>query len=145
MNKVIEGKRYDTETAKFLGAAYSDLSPTDFGYWEEELYRTKSGNYFLHGVGGPMSQYAVHAGNSSSGGAVIKPYSMAQAQRWAEDNLTADEYESIFGEVDGEKVKISADISPAAKEALDKMKHSKMKSNGDVIEYLLTLVEKNNG
>ena len=51
MKKVINGALYDTKTAKLLGEdSYSN--PGDFHYWTEQLYRTKSGKYFLHGTDG---------------------------------------------------------------------------------------------
>jgi len=141
MNKVIRGKRYDTKTAKLLGVKSSDLSPTDFGYWEEALYKTKSGNYFLYGEGGPASRYAVNAGNSSSSGEEIRAYSLEQAQQWVEDHLSADDYEQIFGEIDEEKIKITADVTPGTKDKLETLKSSSRKSYGDVIEYLLKFVD----
>lgn len=56
MKRVIEGHRYDTDTAKKIGTdGYSNRS--DFDYWEETLYKTKSGFFFIHGEGGPRSRY----------------------------------------------------------------------------------------
>lgn len=57
MQRTICGKLYDTETATRIAArtvgAYGD--PT--GY-EEILYVTPEGSYFLHGTGGEESPYA---------------------------------------------------------------------------------------
>ena len=57
MQRTICGKLYDTETATRVAArtvgAYGD--PT--GY-EEILYVTPEGSYFLHGTGGEESPYA---------------------------------------------------------------------------------------
>ena len=47
-----------------------------------------------------MSKYAVSVGgNAMSGSEQIKPISFEYAKRWAEEKLTADEYEKLFGEV----------------------------------------------
>ena len=51
MYKVINGKKYNTDTAKLLGTWYAEYSPTDFNYYGESLYRTKSGNFFMYGEG----------------------------------------------------------------------------------------------
>ena len=100
MKKLINGKRYDTDTAKECGTAYSKLGRRDFGYWEETLYQKRTGEFFLYGEGGPASRYAVSAGqNSWSGGEKIIPLSAQNAMMWAEEHLEADEYERIFGEV----------------------------------------------
>src|SRR5690554_5959938 len=97
MKKVIDGSLYNTDTAKELGN-YSYSNRTDFNYFSETLYRTRSGKYFIHGEGGPMSKYAVSTGqNSWSGGEHIEPVSIDTAREWAEENLTADEYAEIFG------------------------------------------------
>jgi len=98
MKKVIEGALYNTETAKEIGAWDNGLYGRDFGRCSETLYRTKSGKYFLHGDGGPMSKYAVRHGNSTSGSEEIRPYTPAEAAEWAEEHLTADEYAAEFGE-----------------------------------------------
>lgn len=96
MKKVINGKLYNTESAKRLGyASYSH--PGDFCFWEETLYLTKSGNYFIHGEGGPMSKYAKSIGqNEWSGGEHIEPVNEAAAKEWAEEHLDGNEYLSIF-------------------------------------------------
>jgi len=100
MKKIINGKRYDTDTAEKVAAAYSRLARNDFGYWEEELYRKRTGEFFLYGWGNAASRYSVSAGlNSWSGGEKIIPLTIEEAQEWAEKNLDGDEYEEIFGEV----------------------------------------------
>ena len=61
MKKVINGRRYDTEGAMRL-AGYRYGMPRDLGYWEETLYRKRTGEFFLHGEGGPASKYAESIG-----------------------------------------------------------------------------------
>ena len=63
MKKIIGGngkpwRRYDTETAKAVGSRDNGLSYRDFNHVEETLYRKKTGEFFLHGEGGPMTKYA---------------------------------------------------------------------------------------
>ena len=98
MKKIINGKRYNTDTAKILGSAgYSH--PGDFNHWYEELYQKKTGEFFLHGVGGAMSRYARRIGlDEWTGGEEIRPLSLEEAREWAEKNLDAEEFEEVFGE-----------------------------------------------
>lgn len=101
MKKIINQKRYDTDTAKEMGYDCYNGSRSDFQWWQETLYRKQTGEFFLHGEGGAMSRYAEAVGNSSwCGGERIMPLTVEEAQKWAEKHLTADEYESIFGAVE---------------------------------------------
>jgi hypothetical protein len=103
MKAVINGKRYDTETAKLIGEA-DNLgqgvdSVTDFGFWEAGLYVTKNGNYFLAGEGGAASMFSQPVGsNARGGGSGIKPLSKDQALEWAERYLDAGTVEQWFGD-----------------------------------------------
>lgn len=97
MKKVIKGKLYDTEKATEVGS-WHDGYPSDFRYVCETLYRKRTGEYFLHGEGGPMSRYAQSCGqNQWTGGESITPLTYEAAKQWAEDHLDADEYEAEFG------------------------------------------------
>lgn len=57
MKKIINKKSYDTETAKVV-CSYSYIFSGDFQRVTETLYRKKTGEFFLHGVGGPASKYS---------------------------------------------------------------------------------------
>lgn len=98
MKKVINKKLYNTETAERVGSWYNGHYTNDFAYCSEDLYRTKSGNFFLHGEGGPMSIYAQSSGNSTGWGERIVPLTYDEAQAWAEKHLDGDDYINIFGE-----------------------------------------------
>lgn len=101
MKKIINGKKYNTETAKMVGNASANCSCTDFGYWYEELYLKKTGEFFLYGHGGAASKYAESCGqNSWSGGEDIAPLTKEKAVKWAEKYLSIEEYEEVFGEVE---------------------------------------------
>lgn len=98
MKKIIRGKLYDTDTAQQLAETYNYFG--DFSDYEEELYRKRTGEYFLHGKGGPTSRYAEPCGHGQSNGENIFPLSESEAREWAEANITAEEYISIFGKVE---------------------------------------------
>lgn len=98
MKKIINGKRYDTASAKDCGSYYYS-NRRDFHYVEETLYQKRTGEFFLHGLGGPASRYAEYDGNTWSAGEKLMPMSLKEAQEWAEKYLDANEYEAVFGEV----------------------------------------------
>lgn len=101
MKKIINGKMYNTETATVKGEYSNSYSVSDFKYFEETLYQKKTGEFFLYGEGGPLSPYKEVLGDSgATGGEKILPLSLDEAKKWAEENLTADEYIGIFGEVE---------------------------------------------
>ena len=105
MKKIIKGKLYDTSTAHELGWNGGGDGLTR---WHESLYQKRTGEYFLHGEGGPMSRYAETTNeNEWSGGEKIIPLTCEKARQWAEENLGADQYIKIFGAPDE-----STDLSP---------------------------------
>jgi hypothetical protein len=100
MKMIIKGKKYDTETAEFLGSD-SHLWPNDLDFWKEELYRKKTGEFFLYGEGGARSKYGKEVStNSWSGSETIIPLTEDRARNWAENHLSVEKYEEIFGEVE---------------------------------------------
>lgn len=121
MRKVIKGKLYDTDKAVMV-AECSEGYPSDFSYVSETLYRKRTGEYFLHGEGGPMSRYAKSCGqNQWTGGEAIKPLGYDEAREWAEDHLEADEYEAEFGiPEEGAEHDLHVIISEAAWQALSR-------------------------
>lgn len=101
MKKVINGKMYNTETAKAVGYYDNNLPRNDLGYCEETLYKKKTGEFFLYGIGGPASKYSKPVIDLNwSGSESIIPLSNEEAKKWAETNLDTNKYEKIFGEVE---------------------------------------------
>lgn len=98
MKAIINGKRYDTETATHIGGASSNLAISDFGWWEENLYRTpRGGAYFLAGEGHARSHYATNLGGGSWGpGEKIVPMTRDEAFAWAQERLNPEEVEAAF-------------------------------------------------
>lgn len=114
MKKIINGKVYDTTTAERLVGWSNNRSTSDFGYCEESLYRKRTGEFFLYGEGGPMSKYSESQGNGDWGyGKSITPLTYEAAQKWAEEHLSAEGYEAIFGEVveDGSRITVTLSLS----------------------------------
>lgn len=100
MKKIINGKKYDTETARLVGEYSNGYALSDFNHVTEELYQKRTGEYFIHGEGGAMSRYAEpYPGGGWQSGERVMPISYAEAQTWVEQYLDADAYEAEFGEV----------------------------------------------
>ena len=100
MKSIINGKKYDTSTAELIGEGDNSLSCNDFKYCNEQLYRKRTGEFFLYGEGGPMTEYAKDCPGGWCGGERISPYTDAEAREWCENHLDADKYEAIFGPVE---------------------------------------------
>lgn len=98
MKKVIRGRLYDTEKAVLVGEFYDEAMPEeDLSFYREELYRKRTGEYFLYGIGNAGSKYSVWRGSTASGTEKIIPFSYQQAKEWAEENLPRAVYENEFG------------------------------------------------
>lgn len=113
MKKIIDGKLYNTDTATEIAYSFHGDSLRDFYHYSERLYKKRTGEYFLHGEGGPMSRYAVTISqNQWSGGEKLIPMTFEKAREWAEANMNADDYQDEFGEVDegGEQITISVSL-----------------------------------
>ena len=133
MKKVINGVLCDTSTAKHLGSA-SYLGDRDFAHWDEELYRTKSGKYFLYGEGGPASRYAVTIGqNEWSGGEKIQLLSRETAMKWAEEYLDGDEYIAAFGDPEETEKAMSIILPIKTRERLEALKRETRMTFSEII------------
>ena len=138
MKKVIEGRLYNTDTAKCLGEWSNNIGYGDLNYLCETLYRTKSGAYFLYGEGGANTKYSISEGNNSwSGGEHIQPMDLDAAKEWAEEYLSGDEYIEAFGEpeeTDDAKEPLNISITIGLKNRLTRIKEETGKSISQIIE-----------
>lgn len=139
MKKIINGKVYDTETAQVLGS-WSNMSDRSFERIDETLYRKRTGEFFLHGEGGPMSRYAVQIEqNSWRGGEKITPLSWDDARAWVESHLNSEDYERIFGPVseDGSRVAVNLSISASS---LELARRAAAQSGVSLSSYIMSLI-----
>lgn len=84
MKRVINGKVYNTETATEV-ASDSYGYGNDFHAWDETLYRTPKGAYFLRGSGGARTKWGEQVSqNTWSGGEGIEVLTEAEALEWCE-------------------------------------------------------------
>lgn len=136
MKKIINGKLYNTETARLVGGWCNAGGWSDFGHIEESLYQKKTGEFFIHGEGGAASKYAKQDGqNSWSGGEAIIPLSYESARKWAEEHLDADEYQSIFGPVEDDDSRSTLLLSLSVS-TIERIKREAAKAGVTVSAYI---------
>lgn len=100
MKRVINGKRYDTDTATRVHAHDNGAQVNDFHYYSEDLYQKKTGEFFLLKEGGAMSPAGRSLPDGGMGwGEDLYPLTDSEARQWAERNMDADKYEAIWGPV----------------------------------------------
>lgn len=143
MKQIIKGKKYDTETAKVVAEISGGGSGwRDFGYYEETLYKKRTGEYFLHGEGGPMTRYAISVGgNSWTSGSKIIPLTYDGAREWAEKNLGVEEYEAEFGEVVEDDSKTVVTISITV-DSLETAKRAASRAGISLSSYIESLIKR---
>lgn len=102
--RISAGHVYDAEKARVVGSYYkgepfdidaSNIPPTSMF---ERLQRTKSGRYFVFGIGGADTRYAARADGTWTPGSKITPLSSEDANAWAKRHLTHSEWQAEFGE-----------------------------------------------
>lgn len=141
MKKIINGKVYDTSTAKELGSWENTPDVRDYSRFEETLYQKRTGEFFIYGCGGPASRYAVSTGqNSWSGGFKITPISWDTAREWAEKHLDSDDYEAIFGEVSEDESRVVITLSLSATE-VETAKRAAAQAGISLSAYIGSLIE----
>lgn len=99
MKRIIDGRMYNTETATLVGHYNNGCSYSDFHVIDESLYIKKTGEWFLYGFGGAMTEYAVKCEDGMTGGSArIISFTDDEAKKWLEKYNLVDEYIKYFGE-----------------------------------------------
>jgi hypothetical protein len=98
MRAIIDGKRYDTETATLVaGIDGAGCSRSDFRWEDTGIYVTKNDNWFLAGEGGPRTRWARSVGDGTSGGSGLRPISPSTARKLLEGLGQSEALETYFG------------------------------------------------
>lgn len=140
MKKIINGKLYNTDTARSIGSDFHGAYGRDLDFWREELYQKKTGEFFLHGEGGPMTKYCQQLGQNEWGaGEMVIPMSYASAEKWAAEHLDADDYQKAFGRIseDEENQTLSVSLSAQAAQKLRQLAAKNGKSISGLIADLI--------
>lgn len=98
LRRISNGKLYNTQTARHLARFSHDPVEHWFSF-EEELYQTKNGGFFLtaEGLGGSPYGYKQAHNNEYVRGHVLLPLTDEQAKKWLEIRELLEEYIEIFG------------------------------------------------
>lgn len=115
MKKIINGKRYDTDTATLIDYYMINsigFDKVDKGNVEsfkkfisekklldqrlENLYRKKTGEFFLYTLNSPMSELAERKLYGKRNYENIIPLSIDEAKEWLEECSDTETYESVF-------------------------------------------------
>lgn len=109
MNKLIRGKRYNTETARRVGA-----------HGAEELYTKRSGEFFL-----AMQDE-------------IRPITPEEAAEWGEKYLSPEEYKEIFAAADdSSKGRLGIMLPPSMIEKLRRKAQEHRISTSEYLEKII--------
>jgi len=97
MIRIIDGKRYNTNTAELVGSESSGYT-NDFNHFAEDLYKTKKGAWFMEFAGGPLSPYGKtgEEAGTSVGSTGIRVLTCHEARGWLECNEYTNELEKHF-------------------------------------------------
>lgn len=141
MKKYINNKVYDTDTAAELASRSANYARSDFGWFSETLYRKKTGEYFLYGHGNAASPYAERVEGTMRGpGERITPMTAEEAEAWAEEHLTTDEYDAIFGEITEDETQEKITLRLKASNA-DRIRREMSKTGKSAAQIVDELIE----
>ncbi|MBA7607712.1 hypothetical protein ES703_14878 [subsurface metagenome] len=96
MKKLINRKLYDTDNAINLANWDNGLGYSDFRFIEESLYRTNSGQLFLSGRSGALTDYGESCSGEKTCGDNIVLFSEDDAIDWLEHHQCIKEIEQHF-------------------------------------------------
>ncbi len=145
MKKRIRGLEYNTGTAKKIAECSSSYGVNDNQFYKETLYRKRTGEFFVHGVGNAGSKYAewLPDYHSYTSGEAIKPLTFDEAKEWYTELLndgSGDEkqYKELFQPKDSpEKVSLTLSVSKRAKKGLLDLATKQGKSQSEIVERLI--------
>lgn len=137
MNKIINGRRYDTDSAKCI-AVWDNGEPSGVSqYYSETLYRKRTGEHFLCRKGGAMSPVSRMRDGSIRGGWDLLPMGLADAKAWGEAKLSCEEFANAFGDEGDEESVVYAAVSAEAKLRLADEALRTGSTQAEVVERLL--------
>ncbi len=110
MKRVINGAVYNTESAIYIGIYNSRKELDDMRRFTEELYRTRSGKFFLLLSGARNPQYHTKRNEPK-----IVSLAFEEAQNWVKEKLSPEQFQTLFGLPEHPEKKQNMHISLSAK------------------------------
>jgi|SRR5215472_2324909 len=98
MKRIIDGKRYDTDTAEHVAEVGNDYNRSDFRWEVSNVYTTKRAAWFIAGKGGPMSRWArkVEGGGTWTDGEGLEVLTQDEARELLEQHNAIEALEQYF-------------------------------------------------
>ena len=98
MKTIINKKIYDTEKAKEVARDHLH-NRNSISWFDETLYLTPNGAWFIAGEGGPLSQYGIDLGQGEKeGGCKLIPMSVEEVMAWLEQRSEYAILEAYFSD-----------------------------------------------
>ena len=98
MKMILNGLRYDTETATLVAEDCNGYDRGNYNYWTEQLYHTPNGRWFVYKAGGANTRYAVSLCDGSGFGESIEVLCKGAVKEWLQKHEKAEAYEKYFGD-----------------------------------------------
>ncbi|MBS5989758.1 hypothetical protein [Anaerococcus hydrogenalis] len=159
MKKIINGRRYDTSTSTLIdyymindigfdGVDKSNVESFKKYISEkrlldqrlENLYKKKTGEFFLYVLNGPMSELAGRKLYGKRNYENIIPLSIDEAKEWMEECSDAETYESVF-EIEEEGNMAFSLLIPET--LYDKLKEKSEKTGNTMKDIIVEALESN--
>lgn len=105
MKKIIQKKLYDTNKAKEIISISNNIPTSDFRYFEETLYKTETGKYFIYWKWWPQSKFWIKEWNMTFWWSDIWLVSKEDILFWSEYNFkyfSQNDIENILAELSQE-------------------------------------------
>ena len=100
MTKIINGRKYSTDTATLLAYWENMDYAFDYNWVSESLYRKRTGEFFLFCRGGAGTRYAdCWDDKTRSEGTYFRPLDYQEAFNWASEKLSGEKVEEISGPI----------------------------------------------
>ena len=142
MKKIINNKLYCTDTARNCGIC-SHGAPDEGHWYEEALYRKRTGEFFLYGKGNATSPYnKTQQDGTRVPAEKIVPLTVAAARRWADENLEENEHKELFGEIAQDNIRTTLSLS-VSRAAAEKARCNAAKNGVSLSGYIEMLISKN--
>ncbi|MDG5760489.1 hypothetical protein QA600_14200 [Natronococcus sp. A-GB1] len=91
MQRVINRKVYDTDSADRIAKHGAIVDKGDFHALAETLYKDSNGEYFLHCQGGAATEYAEQTPNGTTYGETLELLTKEEALDWCEKRSASSE------------------------------------------------------
>jgi hypothetical protein len=96
LKKIINAIVYNTNTAKKIASVHHKTN-NHSNWFQEELYTTENGRWFIAGEGGSHSHYAIDEGEGNmNGGSDLLPRTIPETMSWLEKHRKYDVLEEYF-------------------------------------------------